>query len=165
VNPQATFAIENPLVCSLLGRPHNAGTPVAATFTAWTTKEGTVPLSEHEQRLLDQIEQALYAEDPKFASSVRSVRSGSRTRRWIILASIGILAGLAVVLVGLATKLVILGVLGFVLILGSCVYIATALGNRSAGRTADTPTGAAKPRSTGVRSRMEERLRKRFDES
>ena len=26
-----------------------------------------MPLSEHEQRLLDQIEQALYAEDPKFA--------------------------------------------------------------------------------------------------
>src|ERR1700742_2505140 len=31
----------------------------------------TMPLSEHEQRLLDQIERALYAEDPKFASTVR----------------------------------------------------------------------------------------------
>ncbi len=30
-----------------------------------------MPLSEHEQRMLDQIESALYAEDPKFASSVR----------------------------------------------------------------------------------------------
>ena len=28
-------------------------------------------LSEHEQRLLEQIERALYAEDPKFASTVR----------------------------------------------------------------------------------------------
>ncbi|RZL78658.1 MAG: DUF3040 domain-containing protein, partial [Rhodococcus sp. (in: high G+C Gram-positive bacteria)] len=27
-----------------------------------------MPLSEHEQRMLDQIESALYAEDPKFAS-------------------------------------------------------------------------------------------------
>jgi hypothetical protein len=26
-----------------------------------------VPLSDHEQRLLEQIERALYAEDPKFA--------------------------------------------------------------------------------------------------
>lgn len=30
-----------------------------------------MPLSDHEQRMLDQIESALYAEDPKFASSVR----------------------------------------------------------------------------------------------
>jgi hypothetical protein len=33
-----------------------------------------MPLSEHEQRMLDQIERALYAEDPKFASSVRASR-------------------------------------------------------------------------------------------
>ena len=33
---------------------------------------GAVPLSEHEQRQLDQIEQALYAEDPKFAQAVRA---------------------------------------------------------------------------------------------
>ena len=37
-------------------------------------KEGRVPLSEHEQRMLEQIENALYAEDPKFASNVRSRR-------------------------------------------------------------------------------------------
>jgi hypothetical protein len=128
-------------------------------------KEGTVPLSEHEQRLLDQIEQALYAEDPKFASSVRSARSGLRARRWIVLACFGIAAGLAVVLVGLATKIVVLGVLGFVLILGSCVYIATALSNRSA-KSSDTAPGAAtKSRGTGVRSRMEDRLRRRFEEN
>ena len=35
-----------------------------------------MPLSEHEQRLLEQMERALYAEDPKFASSLRS--SGPR---------------------------------------------------------------------------------------
>jgi len=40
-------------------------------------------LSEHEQRLLDQIEQALYAEDPKFAANVRSVRRRRLRRRWI----------------------------------------------------------------------------------
>jgi Flp pilus assembly protein TadB len=129
-------------------------------------KEGTVPLSEHEQRLLDQIEQALYAEDPKFASSVRSARSGSRARRWIVLAGLGVVAGLALVMVGLATKLVVLGVLGFVLILGSCVYIATALSNRSANRSSEaSPDGAPKSRGTGVRSRMEDRLRRRFEEN
>jgi hypothetical protein len=80
------------------------------------------------------------------------------------LACFGIAAGLAVVLVGLATKIVVLGVLGFVLILGSCVYIATALSNRSA-KASDTAPGATKSRGTGVRSRMEDRLRRRFEEN
>ena len=138
---------------------HNRGEAHRANM-----KEGTVPLSEHEQRLLDQIEQALYAEDPKFASSVRSARSRFRARRWIVLACFGIAAGLAVVLVGLATKIVVLGVLGFVLILGSCVYIATALSNRS-GKASDSAPGGTKGRSAGVRSRMEDRLRRRFEEN
>jgi hypothetical protein len=80
------------------------------------------------------------------------------------LACFGIAAGLAVVLVGLATKLVVLGVLGFVLILGSCVYIATALSNRS-GKASDSAPGGTKGRSAGVRSRMEDRLRRRFEEN
>ena len=42
-----------------------------------------MPLSDHEQRMLDQIESALYAEDPKFASSVRggAFRAPSTKRR------------------------------------------------------------------------------------
>jgi Flp pilus assembly protein TadB len=123
-----------------------------------------VPLSEHEQRLLEQIEQALYAEDPKFASAVRSGRSRVHTRRWIAIATIGVLAGLAVVLVGLTAKLIVLGVVGFVLIVASCVYVATMLSSKSPRRNAETEGGSSKSRRPGVRSRMEDRLRKRFDE-
>jgi Protein of unknown function (DUF3040) len=125
-----------------------------------------VPLSEHEQRLLDQIEQALYAEDPKFASSVRAARAKARTRRWVIVAVLGVLAGLGVILIGLAAKLVFLGVLGFVLIVGACAYAAAMIRGRNS--TPDTVAGAAaapKTRKTGVRSRMEDRLRRRFDEN
>ena len=60
-----------------------------------------MPLSEHEQRLLDEIEQALYAEDPKFASSVRSARARRRVRSSMLLCVLGVLAGLGLVLVGL----------------------------------------------------------------
>ena len=124
-----------------------------------------MPLSEHEQRLLEQIEQALYAEDPKFASAVRAGRSRIHRRRWIIIASIGILAGLTVVLVGLTAKLIVLGVVGFVLIVASCVYIATMLSSKSSSRSAEVGDGGSpKARRPGVRSRMEDRLRKRFDE-
>ena len=36
---------------------------------------GAVPLSEHEQRQLEQIEQALYSEYPKLAQSADSLRA------------------------------------------------------------------------------------------
>ena len=108
-----------------------------------------MPLSEHEQRLLDEIEQALYAEDPKFASSVRSARPRNRARTLLALSVIGVLVGLAVVLVGLTANLILLGVLGFVLIVSS---LAAQAGTRN-----------AKPNS--LRTKMEDRMRKRFDEN
>jgi hypothetical protein len=124
-----------------------------------------VPLSEHEQRLLDQIEQALYAEDPKFASSVRSARKRSHIRRSVILAVSGVLAGLALVLVGLVANFIVLSVVGFVLVVGASAFAAQLLRSRVA------PTGNANPgtsrpsRPTGLRTRMEDRLRRRFDEN
>ena len=58
-----------------------------------------MPLSDHEQRMLDQIESALYAEDPKFASSVRggTLRAPSARRR---------LQGAALFVIGLAMLVV-----------------------------------------------------------
>lgn len=121
-------------------------------------------LSEHEQRLLDQIEQALYAEDPKFASAVRSARARRyHPRRWIALSIIGVLAGLAIVLVGLAAKLVFLGVIGFVLIVGACAYAMASFSRRSSPQQGASSEKAR--RTGGVRARMEERLRRRFDET
>jgi uncharacterized membrane protein len=128
-----------------------------------------VPLSEHEQRLLEQIEQALYAEDPKFASSVRSARPRSRTRTLLALAVVGAIAGLAVVMVGLTKNIIALGVVGFVLIVVSCVVAASALrgpkptGPVSLSGRAAGSRGNSKP--TGLRSRMEDRMRRRFDEN
>ena len=39
-----------------------------------------MPLSEHEQHLLEQMEQALYAEDPKFASQMQGSAARARLR-------------------------------------------------------------------------------------
>jgi Flp pilus assembly protein TadB len=143
------------------------GTRTADDRLVPATKEGLVPLSDHEQRLLDEIEQALYAEDPKFAASVRSARTRSRTRRSAVLCAFGVLAGLALVLVGLLTNLIVLSVVGFVLVVGACGYAVQVLrGGR--GRTNATPASgsSARPaRPSGLKSRMEERLKRRFDES
>jgi hypothetical protein len=124
-----------------------------------------MPLSEHEQRLLNEIEQALYAEDPKFASSVRSARPRSRARTMLALSILGVVVGLVVVLVGLTAHLTLLGVVGFVLIVGSCVAGAGALRGpkrNSAASLAHDPRGA---KSNTLRTKMEDRMRRRFDEN
>lgn len=128
-----------------------------------------MPLSEHEQRLLEQIEQGLYAEDPKFASTVRRVNSGTRSRRKYALAALGVLLGFGVVLLALLAKQPAFGVLGFVLVVGSCLYAAS--GSARADAVPDGPmgivdaAGSVRPRrQSGMKERMEDRLRRRFDE-
>ena len=81
-----------------------------------------MPLSEHEQRLLEQMERALMAEDPKFATSLRHGSSGADRRR-IVAGVIGALVGLAVLLAGVSTNIVPLGVFGFIVMLGSVFLI------------------------------------------
>ncbi len=123
-----------------------------------------MPLSDHEQRLLDQIEQALYAEDPKFASAVRSARSRSRTRRSILLSALGVVVGLGLVLVGLVASLIVLSVVGFVLVVAACGWAVQSLRRHPAASSDPTVNPSRSPRQTGLRTRMEDRLRRRFDE-
>ncbi|HZD98601.1 MAG TPA: DUF3040 domain-containing protein [Micromonosporaceae bacterium] len=80
-----------------------------------------MPLSEHEQRLFDQIEQSL-AKDPKFASAVRASDPRFHAKRRIILAAFVAVVGLAVVVLGVASKNPLVGVAGFVVMLGSAVF-------------------------------------------
>ena len=64
---------------------------------------GVVPLSEHEQRQLEQIEQALYREDPKFGRLVRSSDPRVHYKRKLVQAIIGTLAGAGAVAAGVVT--------------------------------------------------------------
>ena len=123
-----------------------------------------MPLSEHEQRLLDEIEQALYAEDPKFASAVRSARSRSRHRTSLLTALLGIGLGLGLVLVGLLATIIVLSVIGFVLLVAGCAYAVQSLRHRASSGT-DSRGSSRQPRQGGMRTRMEDRLRRRFDEN
>lgn len=129
-----------------------------------------MPLSDHEQRMLDQIESALYAEDPKFASSVRGghLRAPSTRRR---LQGVGLFVlGLAMLVSGVAVKATMIGgfpvlsVLGFVVMFAGVVFAVTGPPS-SAGSSATRP--AARRKATGggsFTSRMEDRFRRRFDE-
>jgi hypothetical protein len=80
----------------------------------------SVPLSEHEQRVLQELEQALYQQDPAFADRVRSesvYRFAGRYLKWSIA---GFVAGLAVMLYFFTTS-VLVGFLGVLIMFASLV--------------------------------------------
>lgn len=84
-----------------------------------------MPLSEHEQRLLEQLERALQDEDPKFASALQGARLRGRLRLRLLLAGLGVLLGLAALVFGLLSsrQLLALEVAGAIVAVG-CGWIA-----------------------------------------
>jgi len=112
-----------------------------------------VPLSDHEQRVLEQMERALAAEDPKFASSFRGAAARRRTRRRLLLAFTGILIGLAILLCAvvveaIATRLplqIVVGLAGFAIMLGSAYLTVTGLRPGLIAETSAAPPETGKP--------------------
>lgn len=125
-----------------------------------------MPLSEHEQRLLEQMERALYAEDPKFASSLQRPSLARASRGRMVAGAVVTIAGLALLITGVATKAPVVGVLGFIAMLGGVIVAFT--GGRG-GDAADAGTVApgstaekkAPKQSGGFMDRMEDRWRQR----
>jgi len=116
---------------------------------------GVVPLSEHEQRQLEQIEQALYREDRRLARLVRSSDPRVHYRRRVVEALVGLLLGAAMIAVGIVMTVIGLAVAGFVVMLLSGIWalnswrqMATvAVGASGAQRAAAAPGAAGQRRS------------------
>ncbi len=126
-------------------------------------------LSEHEQRLLEQMEKALYAEDPKFATSLRSPVLSRASRGRAVLGVLGVLVGMCVLVAGVAVPLPALGVLGFAVMLVSAViaYAAFKAAPAQAAQPATEQDEQAPKQARGrspFMERMEDRWRKRQDD-
>jgi Protein of unknown function (DUF3040) len=135
---------------------------------------GVVPLSEHEQRQLEQIEQALYREDPKFGRLVRSSDPRVHYKRKLVQALIGVLIGAGALAAGLVTHRLYLEAAGAAVLALSLVWMLVSW-RRHAARTRPAPTkvgparsgGSSKPARSGqtrrarLMERMEERWRRR----
>jgi hypothetical protein len=109
-----------------------------------------VPLSEHEQRQLELIEQALYAEHPRFARAVRASDPRVHYRRRVVFAAIGFLIGVGLLVAGVATKEPWMGVAGFVVMLACSMWALTSyrhMAGIASGR------GLAKERRSGKAAR------------
>ena len=85
-----------------------------------------MPLSEEEQRMLEQLEQALAAEDPKFASTLRGRSSRSHHRRVAISAAVGFVIGIVLLMTGAIIEQVPVSVGGFVFMLAGAYFGVTA---------------------------------------
>ena len=90
-----------------------------------------MPLSEHEERALAEIERRLYEDAPRFVATVSTSTVARVHLRRIRLAVVGFLAGL-VLLLGLTFNLAF-GVIGFALMLVSLIAGASAMRALSAG--------------------------------
>jgi hypothetical protein len=99
-----------------------------------------MPLSEHEERILAQIERQLEAEDPRFAARSRRPRfltTWSRALRLRLAIGLGVAGVLAVL--GL-TFSIALAAVGMVMILGAIIIGATAVKERISPSQPRTPS-------------------------
>ncbi|MBF6223023.1 MULTISPECIES: DUF3040 domain-containing protein [Nocardia] len=136
-----------------------------------------MPLSEHEQRMLEQIESALYAEDPKFASSVRGGRLRSTSSRRRLQAAALFVLGLFLLVAGIAAPVKpggfpIISLIGFIVMFGAGVLLlvgtskSAAKNDRSGGEASSGGAGGRgrQRKSGGFSERMEDRFRRRFEQ-
>jgi len=134
-----------------------------------------VPLSDEEQRLLEQMEHALATEDPKFASALRGSTLRARLRRAVIVSALGFFAGVGLLMFGAVLQMTVITVVGFVLMLGAAYVFVTAWrrGGEVASDESAEPDGDAPARPvarsqsqehSSFMDRMEERWRRRRDE-
>ena len=92
-----------------------------------------MPLNEHEQRILDEIEKQLYENDPKFQERVRKAAIGARGKRLQRLAAVLFLLGLVVMLVSFTRSAFVAG-LGFVIMVVSAGWVAMSIRSNRAER-------------------------------
>lgn len=114
-----------------------------------------MPLSEEELRLLEQMERALVEEDPKFASTLRGTSLRRSARRKVVLAAVGLVAGIVVMMAGVVaggsssksglTWIIVLGIVGFLLMLASATFGLAALRSQRHVSAAPAETHPAAP--------------------
>lgn len=123
-----------------------------------------MPLSEHEQRLLEQMERALYAEDPKFATSLRSSSMARASRGRAALGVLIVFAGIGLLVASMALQATPLGIIGFAVMLVGAVLVYTAfMRPRTTPEAAEGVQQAPKTAQskTSFMDRVEGRWRKR----
>lgn len=126
-----------------------------------------MPLSEGEQRILEQMERALHAEDPKLATALKQGNQTILNGRKFALGILVLIVGIAGLIAGVASKLIPVGVVGFVVMLVGVLIMGKAFKKDDRDGTAKVTTPKTEARQSsstpndGFMSKMEERWRRR----
>ena len=135
-----------------------------------------MPLSEHERRQLEQIEQALRADDPRFADAVRAAGPRVHYKRRVIAAALGLVIGVGLLLAGVVINVIVLAVAGFAVMLACSLRAVTSYRRMTGITTARVPAKdrapgkdrraargrrAGQQAGSGLMERLEERWRRR----
>ena len=135
-----------------------------------------MPLSEHEQRQLELIEQALRADDPRFADAVHAADPRVHYKRRVIAAALGFLIGVGLLVAGVVINVILIAVAGFMVMLACNVWAVTSYRRMTGSATGRVPAKgrragknrraardrrAGKRPGSGLMARLEERWRRR----
>ena len=123
-----------------------------------------MPLSEHEQRLLEEMERNLYQNDADFVATV-SGRRGKPNYRLIVIGALLAIAGVAALVAGVIVRQPLIGVVGFGFMLGG-VLLVISPGRNPDGTSASGSTTARSARNSRVSwmSTINDRWERRQDE-
>jgi hypothetical protein len=119
-------------------------------------------LSEQEQRLLDEMERNLYQNDADFVATVSGAR-GRANYRGIILGAVLVVVGIGVLLWGVGSSLLVVGLIGFVVMFAGVVLALTPARTPKAGPQRSEPARSSASRSGGFMDNLNERWEKRQD--
>ena len=124
-----------------------------------------MPLSEQEQRLLEEMERNLYRNDADFVHAVGGVRGRRPNYRAIVLGILLAVAGVGALIAGVALQLLIVGIVGFALMFaGVLLAITPSKRGAAAAPPADPSTPSKAGRSSGgFMDRLNERWDRRQD--
>lgn len=121
-----------------------------------------MPLSEQEQRLLDEMERQLLHSDADVVGAPGSGRGLSYRR--IVYGTVLVLLGLGGLIAGVALPMIVVGVIGFVVMLGGVVLAVTPNGRKEPSTGDDKPAkGSTGKSSPKFMDRMNERWDRRQD--
>jgi len=118
-----------------------------------------MPLSEHEQRILEQLERDLISEDPKLATTMRSEPTHSALK--FVVATVGAIVGLLLLILGVAQSAAWLGVIGFLLMFGAVTFAFAFPGGPKHGPSG--PHGPTGPRGAKSGGSFMQKLEDRWD--
>lgn len=113
-----------------------------------------MPLSEQEQRLLEEMERSLYQSDADFVATVGSHNSRPNYR-WIVIGILVGLLGIIGIITGVATQIPLIGILGFAI-----MFVGVLLSLR---RSAAPSTPAGRGSKPAPRSSFMDRMNARWD--